>query len=89
MADPLSDSPGETINLTIPAKNPKSVAVPCPMCGNESADISVNLWLLELGDNAFTCHDCGEEFTVERVRFFVTRWSALLNWIDKVPVFEE
>lgn len=85
----MSEDLNKTITLTIPAENPKPLSMPCPMCGNESAGISVNLWLTELGDDAFTCHDCGESFTVERVRFFMERWSALLNWLDKVPVFEE
>jgi len=67
-------------------KQLNAVQVPCPCCGEEIANISVNLYALD-GD-AFTCHECGADFTIDTVRTLIARWTKLLAWLDTVPQFD-
>lgn len=71
-----------------PAPKPigRCVQVPCPCCGEPQANVTVALNLLGSDDEpAFTCTECGNEFTVATVRNVIAKWTPLLRWLDSVP----
>jgi hypothetical protein len=59
--------------------------LPCPCCGEPSANIAVNLWLLG-DDGAFTCTECEGEFSVADVRGFIAKWTRLIGWLEQLSM---
>jgi hypothetical protein len=57
--------------------------LPCPLCGEQQARIS-----LDLADFALHCADCDSHFLAEEVRAFIARWQRVLSWIDSAPAAE-
>ena len=63
--------------------------LPCPKCGEQQANISLNLWSLD--DQAagnFTCHECDGEIALDEVRDLIARWSKVIAWIETIPSAE-
>jgi hypothetical protein len=56
--------------------------LPCPMCGEPKADISVELRTPGL----LHCGECDADFTTQDVERFIRQWTALLPWIKAMPV---
>lgn len=71
------------------AKQLKPIRLPCPMCGDEEADISVDLAHLDLECGQFHCNGCTKDFGRDRIRDIVRKWQPVLDWIDTVPVIED
>lgn len=75
-----------TTNQTSPAltvtpeadPKPRGILLPCPCCGEEEVEVTVNLSDLE----SLNCTSCGTDFLVEHVREFIARWSKLLKGLD-------
>ena len=76
----------QTATETAPAATLPKVQLPCPKCGCENADLSLNLATLddEEGDNV-TCRECEESFSLATVRAIVAKWGPMLRWIDSIP----
>jgi hypothetical protein len=76
-----------TATLTTPApKTLTALQLPCPKCGEDQANIAVNLWTLddETGGN-FYCHECSNEISLQEIRGFISRWSRLIGWLENAP----
>ncbi len=67
---------------------PCQFTMPCPLCGSGEASIAVNLACLEEA-NAFQCHECDGEFSIEDVQTFIRKWSRLLPWLCSVPAMDD
>lgn len=89
LKDALNPGPPRTRREDVPSAGPKAILLPCPCCGEAKAPFSVNLDSLDDPDCAFTCRSCDAEFGVPFVRDLVARWSAVCDWIDRAPAFEE
>jgi hypothetical protein len=66
------------------AKAAKGLLLPCPLCGEQGASISLYL------DDMDTCHcrDCDNEFSLDTVRDLLAKWSRVLAWADSAPTAE-
>jgi hypothetical protein len=64
-----------------PAASPFEALV-CPRCLNEGG---IDLRLNDL--DTITCHECGEEYSLDLVRDMVTGWARVLKWVDAAPTF--
>ena len=63
-----------------------SITLPCPRCGEASANIALNLWSLEDPDGEnFSCTECDADLSLTDIRNLVGKWSRLLSWIETVP----
>lgn len=60
-------------------------ALPCPKCGEDGACITLDLSDLE------TCHcpECDGDFGLGDVRDLISKWSAVLKWVDAAPALPE
>ncbi len=65
---------------------PDCIQLPCPMCGEEDARVSVNL--AELNGDVFNCQECGNDFSDEKIAGIIRRWVPILAWLDTVPAPE-
>ncbi len=63
---------------------PLKIQPPCPCCGENIANVSVQLWDLD-GESAIHCHECDAEFSLDSIRELVGKWSVLLHWLDSAP----
>lgn len=76
-------------NGTVAPATPKAmpcVQLPCPCCGEEVSNISLQVWALdEVGGNHFHCHECDAEFSMQSVRTLMRRWGAFLAWVETIP----
>jgi predicted RNA-binding Zn-ribbon protein involved in translation (DUF1610 family) len=77
-AEPAASAPQPAAKVLSPIK------LPCPLCGEEDADISVHLANLGSGEE-FMCDDCGEDFSIAEVRRFIARWTPILDWLSAIP----
>lgn len=59
----------------------RGTQLPCPCCGERSANID-----LHLADATFGCTECGADFTADDVRHLIARWARVLAWLDALPV---
>jgi uncharacterized protein (DUF983 family) len=64
-----------------PAASPFEALV-CPRCLNGGG---IDLRLNDL--DTVTCHECGEEYSLDLVRDMVTGWARVLKWVDAAPTF--
>jgi uncharacterized protein (DUF983 family) len=64
-----------------PAASPFEALV-CPRCLNGGG---IDLRLNDL--DTITCHECGEEYSLDLVRDMVTGWARVLKWVDAAPTF--
>ena len=63
-----------------------SITLPCPRCGEASANIALNLWSLEDSDSEnLHCTECENDISLNDVRSFIDRWTAILTWIEAAP----
>ena len=62
------------------------VQLPCPRCGEPSANVSVQLWTLDdpEGEN-FHCGECEGTFSRADLDALIRRWPPVLKWLDAVP----
>lgn len=56
----------------------------CPLCGHENS-VSLDLDYL----STFRCSECSDEISVKDVRELVSKWQAVLSWIDMAPIVLE
>jgi hypothetical protein len=77
----LSNSNHTAPRLAETAPPSRGLTLPCPKCGEEDAAVSLHL------DDGETlhCRDCDNEFTLDDIRNFITRWQAVLAWVDAMP----
>jgi len=57
------------------------IQVPCPMCGEADANVSLYLW----EGNQFHCEECDNEFSLEQITELINRWQPVLAWLAKMP----
>lgn len=61
--------------------------LPCPKCGEEA---TVTICLADLTDDAAAkCVECDNEFALADVQAFITKWQAVLTWVEQAPVVPE
>lgn len=56
----------------------------CPCCREPNATIDMRI----VGDEQFTCQDCGDDFTFADVEKFiesVSNWKIVLEWASRCP----
>ena len=59
----------------------KGLTLPCPLCGEESAVI-----LLNLSDmNTCHCEECAADFDLDAIKAIVKQWAPVLAWIEQAP----
>ena len=78
----------ETMSETKTKAPPAAIFLPCPCCGEEQANMSLELYALDDDEAQFTCHCCNENFGRRRVRAMIEQWTKVLAWIDSAPNFE-
>ena len=59
----------------------RGILLPCPMCGEAQASVSLNL----ADGETFTCHECENDFTREDLQARIASWTRLLAWVDAMP----
>ncbi len=76
-------------NSLDPSKRPttcqphaRGLMLPCPHCGDAAATIT---FVLAAGDR-FYCADHDGDFSANDVREFIAKWTAVLAWIDQMPM---
>ncbi len=71
---------------SIPTSEPvrRGFSLPCPMCGEASALIRVNLSDV----NDLHCSACDNDFTLEDVRRFIAQWGKAISWLESCPALE-
>lgn len=74
-------------NDTTPAPKRGFPSLPCVQC-SETGGVSLALDDVT-GSEAFHCGECDSTFGPTEVREFISRWSAVLAWIDTAPVIED
>lgn len=52
--------------------------LPCPMCGEANASITLDITDLD----TLHCADCEADYTVDDVTNFVAKWKSVLQWVD-------
>jgi hypothetical protein len=57
------------------------VLLPCPLCGQADATLSLNL----ADADTVHCAECDEDFSLDLVREFTARWAPMLNWVASMP----
>jgi hypothetical protein len=58
--------------------------LPCPLCGQADSGVQVELTDLT-GETAFHCPACEADFGPDDVRQMISKWTAVLRWIDLAP----
>jgi hypothetical protein len=59
----------------------KGLLLPCPLCGEADATLSLNL----AEPTELHCQECDADFTTADVRNLIARWQPVLAWIDTMP----
>jgi hypothetical protein len=62
----------------------KGLLLPCPLCGEQQASIS--LYLDDM--DTCCCRECSEEFSLDAVRDMIAKWQRVLAWVDSAPTAE-
>ncbi len=62
------------------AKQVVGVKLPCPLCSEREAQIS-----MYLDDCTFLCNSCDNNFDRECIEDIIRMWPKILAWVDTMP----